>query len=221
MKMHSFFKIRVVGRFFVMLVSLLGASHFASANHANNHHGEHGHHNHESMAASEPMSDESVYNLDSKWMRHDGKKVELKSLMGKPRLIVMAFTQCRTACPMLVNDMKSIAKKLTPAEQKKVELNMFSIDSARDTPENLRAFMGKMNLDGSKWNLFTSNSSEVNELAAVLGVQFKKLDSGDFVHSNLIIFLNEKGDIVARKDGLNTPSNEFVKNIKKALNGKS
>jgi len=55
----------------------------------------------------------------------------------------------------------------------------------------------------------------VAELAASPGVRYKRLKNGDFIHSNVIFLLNSKGEIVAQKEGFNTPRAAFIKEIEK------
>ena len=55
---------------------------------------------------------ESIFLLDSKWENQDGKQLQLKDLKGKNLVMVMIFTSCKTACPLLVSDMKQVAKKI-------------------------------------------------------------------------------------------------------------
>lgn len=128
----------------------------------------------------------------------------------------MIFTRCETACPLLIEDLKAIATDLDSKTKKPVEVSIFSLDSYRETPKSLLDFASRRKIP-AHWRLFTSNAGSVAELAAALGVQYKRLQSGDFMHSNVIFFLNEKGEIVAQKEGLKTPRDEFIKKIRSKL----
>ena len=53
-------------------------------------------------------STDSIFYLDSKWQNQDGKTLQLQDLKGKNLVVVMIFTSCKTACPLLVTDIKNI-----------------------------------------------------------------------------------------------------------------
>ena len=55
---------------------------------------------------------ESIFLLDSKWQNQNGKELQLKDLKGKNLVVVMIFTSCQTACPILVENIKKIASKI-------------------------------------------------------------------------------------------------------------
>jgi protein SCO1/2 len=173
---------------------------------------------HEELKAGAPtITGESLYNLKSEWQHMDGKKIKLSALAGRPRLVAMLYTSCATACPMLVEDMKQIRARLPAEKQKMLDLTVFSFDPARDTPQTLRKFADKRKLDLQTWSLLSpSKPAGATELAAALGVQFKKVKD-DYIHSNVIFLLNDKGEIVARKEGLSSQSPEFESALQKHL----
>lgn len=177
-------------------------------------HEEHQHHHQDdAMESSKAQSGMSLYQFDSKWIDKNGKEVELKNLKGEPRIVSMLYTRCLTACPLLVNEISEVIKKL-PEDKKKISVVLFSFDSEKETPETMKDFLKKRNLP-ENWQVFKSDSSTVSELAAALGVRYKKLKNGEYIHSNTIYLLNEQGEVLAQKEGLNTSNSEFVKAITK------
>lgn len=177
----------------------------------------HGGHEHEAeMKAEAPLPGLSVFKLDSKWKNQKGEEVKLSDLRGRPRVVAMLFTRCETACPLIVEDLKKIAEEAGAKKKSPVEVSIFSLDSFRETPESLAAFATKRKLP-AHWGLFTSNADAVAELAAALGIRYKRLPDGDFIHSNVIFLLNADGEIAARKEGLKTPREDFVRRVEKGL----
>ena len=191
-------------RSLVTLMFIFGAAAYAHEEH---------HHDHETMASdTAALPDGSLYHLASVWRDSQGRKTELPQLKGKLRVAAMLFTSCTSACPILVKDMQAIEKKLGKKKMKRFEMTVFSLDPGRDNPEALRKFAAKYKLDPQYWKLLTAqNSGDVAELAAALGVRFKKLDNGDFLHSNTIFLFNENGEIVARQEGLGTSNKDLLK----------
>lgn len=170
---------------------------------------------HADLKAAEGLSGKSVWQLDSTWKNQNGEDVKLSSLQGKARLVAMLYTRCATACPLIVEDIKKVSGDLQE-KAKEVEITIFSLDSDQETPETLSAFSKKRKLSPN-WQLLTSKAGAVAELAAVLGVRYKKLKDGEYIHSNVIYYLNKEGEIMARKEGLKTPSEEFVQKVKRDI----
>jgi protein SCO1/2 len=153
---------------------------------------------------SEEVSEVSLYQLESDWKDQDGKAFNLKMLEGKKTVFTMFFASCTYACPILVNDMKKIESEIIKEDEiSSYHFLLVSIDPERDTPDKLREFASRYNLNPERWTLLTGNSDDIMELAAVTGFKYKKDTNGDYSHSNLITFLNEKGEVIHQQVGLN------------------
>lgn len=193
----------------LLAVMTLFSTSFAHEEHGGQHGGQH-----QEMKASAPLTGTSILQLGTSWKNQHGENINLKDLQGKNRLVAMIFTRCETACPLIVEDLKGIAAELDSKSSYPIEVSIFSLDSFRETPKSLLDFAAKRKLP-SHWTLLTSNAEAVAELAAALGVRYKRLQNGDFIHSNVIYFLNKSGEIAAKKEGLRTPSGDFIKQIRK------
>ena len=53
-------------------------------------------------------SSESIYQLNSIWRDQNNKKVILGKFKDKNVILAMFFASCQSACPVIVNDMKTI-----------------------------------------------------------------------------------------------------------------
>ncbi len=148
-----------------------------------------------------PLTDKSLYQLNSAWTNDAGSSVALTTLRGRPVLIAMFFASCEYACPVLVNDLKRLEAALPDDVRGNVQMVLVTFDTKRDTPPALRAFRERMAL-GAQWTLLTSTPSSVQELAMLLGVKFKQDNRGQFAHSNLITVLNPEGEIAHQHAGL-------------------
>lgn len=180
---------------------------------------EHHHHQHQELKAGESnLSGASFFQIASKWTDQTGKEMTLANLKGRPRLLGMIYTSCKAACPTLAQDMKSIAEKLPSGERARLGLTLLSFDPARDRKEALLDFKTKQKLNSDAWILLSPKTeADATEAAAALGVQFKKLDNGDYIHSNVIFLLNSDGEIIARKEGLGTKSDSFTSQLRAAV----
>ena len=178
-------------------------------------------HDHQAMLAVEP-TDGSIFNLTSTWTDQYGKPRKLSDLGSKKSIVSMVYTHCEYACPRIVADMEAIKTELSKnsIEAQNINYVLISIDPARDTPERLMEFYKENNFDND-WVLLTGNEESVMEMAAVLGVQYKSINSADFSHSNLISVLNSNGEIIHQQQGLGTSPEETVAYIldEKLLSG--
>jgi len=188
--------------YLVLLVTILitGGAAFAHNGH------------HPDLDANRPatLSGESIYQLGSAWLDENGKAVSLSHFRGKPLVLAMVYTSCHGACPLIVSDMKKIEKALPDAVRPNVQFALFSFDTERDTPLKLTAFAKAHALDLTHWTLLTASANQVRELAAVLGVSYKKERSGDFAHSNVITLVDSEGIIRHQQVGLNQDPKESV-----------
>jgi protein SCO1 len=160
---------------------------------------DHSQHQGMDMPATPTLNDMSLYQLESVWSTQGGQDVTLASLMGRIRIVAMTYTSCEVACPRIVASMKKIKKKV---DSDRVGYVLVSIDPERDTPAKLNVYASKMDLDGTDWTLLTSNSDNVLELAALLGVRYKVMPDGEYAHSNIISVLDESGALIYQQNGL-------------------
>ncbi|HEV2453035.1 MAG TPA: SCO family protein, partial [Verrucomicrobiae bacterium] len=128
------------------------------------------------------FTDKSLYQVNSKWTTDRGKEINFADLSGKPQVILMFFSHCVTACPILVYNLKHIESALPPAKCSRIGFTLVSFDSEHDTPTVLAQYRKAMNLD-SNWTLLNGKPEDVLELAALLGVQYKQNADGQFAHS--------------------------------------
>jgi protein SCO1/2 len=162
------------------------------------------------LALSLSSANPSLYDaLTSTWTTQKGEHVKLASLAGKPVVIAMIYAHCRAMCPLTIADMKSIERKLGKGEARFV---LVSFDPARDTPELLKQLALDDKLDD--WTLLGGSDGDVRELAAVLGVKYRK--AGDeFVHSAIITVLDERGAIIAQQVGTQRDDAALVEQVAK------
>ena len=145
------------------------------------------------MKGAEPLPGTSIYNLTSSWTDQDGKRINLESLRGGPAVIAMGYTSCKDICPMIVADMVAIEDRAKATSLNGIHYAFFSLDSAVDTPERLKAYANDHGLDLGDWALFNGDDKALRELAAALGVRYRRDANGGFDHSAIISILMRTG----------------------------
>lgn len=160
---------------------------------------EHAAHEHGAgLTSAAPATDLSVYQLTSSWTDQHGRQRTLADLRGRPQAIAMVYTHCASACPRIVGDLKRLE-----AEFPELGLVLVSIDPERDTPGRLQEFAAGSGL-GARWTLLNGADGALMELAAVLGVRYRRVSATEFMHSNLITVLDAAGNIAYRQESIGT-----------------
>jgi protein SCO1/2 len=159
-------------------------------------------------ASSEPS--ESLYQLKTPLTAQDGRAIELDVNRGKPVLITMFYASCQATCPLIIDTLRAVEKKL-PAEQiKNLRVLLVSIDPEHDTPAFLATTARERRLDTQRWTLAQADERSVRLIAAALGVQYRKLPSGEFSHATQISVLDRQGRILAQSDQLGRVDEKLV-----------
>jgi protein SCO1/2 len=169
---------------------------------------------------AEPVAkptDGSLYQLESEWTSDAGRTIRLGVLQGRPLLVAMFFTTCEYACPILVHDLQRIQDALPTELRGEVDLLLVSFDTERDTPAVLRAFREAKGLGKDHWTLLTGRADDVRELAALLGVNYKKDARGQFAHSNVITLLNRDGEVAYQLAGLQQDAGALLAAVARAV----
>lgn len=162
--------------------------------------------------AAAPVSDYSIWDLETPWQTQLGDTIALARLAGRPRIIAMVYTSCAYACPAILKDLKRIEGELAAAGTD-AGFVMISIDPERDTPERLREYAASTMLDDADWTLLTGTDDGVLELAALLGVRYRRVSDTDFEHSNVITLVDADGRIAHRQVGLGAEPEAIVRAV--------
>jgi protein SCO1/2 len=162
-------------------------------------------------STADALPDASVWQLASTWIDQDGKAHALADFRGDVQIAVLMFTSCTYACPRIVADLKAIEQRVQGLPD--VRFLLFSIDDVRDRPERLATYAREQKLDARRWTLLHGDAGAVRELAAVLGFQYRRVEGGDFEHSNAIFVLDQQGTLAFRLDGLGSEPRPLVDKV--------
>lgn len=165
----------------------------------------------------EAVDPESIYNVNSKWENQDGKNVSFSDFDGKVIVTTMIFTSCKTACPRLVEEIRTISEKVGNADPKDIQYVLISIDPETDTPEVMKTYLQTNKLDNNRWTFIRSDEANTRELANLMAVKYKEISPIEFSHSNIISVYSKKGVLAFQKEGLNEDIHTTVKEVKNQL----
>ncbi len=160
---------------------------------------------------------DSVYQLHAPLLDQDGKAIDFASLRGTPRLLTMFYASCPYMCPLIIDTARMSERALDEGERAKLSVLMVSFDARRDNPAALKALAGKRKVDTTRWSLTGTDAAHVRKIAAILGIQYRPLDDGEFSHTSVLILLDADGRIVARTEVMGKLDPEFVSAIRRVL----
>ena len=126
---------------------------------------------------------------------HHGQPFTPASLEGHWTMIFFGFTYCPDICPTTMAFMAELTRELEDTEAADTEVVMFSVDPARDTVEQLAAYVPYFHPD------FTGVTGEFLELvrvATAMNTPFRKVPGQDenylVDHSANVVLINPRGD---------------------------
>ena len=166
---------------------------------------------------NEEISPDSIYNVSSKWEKQDGKTITFSDMKGKVLVTAMIFTSCKTACPRLTAEMRTISQKVGKTNPEDIQYVLISIDPKTDTPQVMKAYLDTNKFDEKQWTFIRSNEDDTRELANVMAVKYKEISPIEFSHSNIISVYSKKGTLAYQKEGLDSGDDDLVKEIKKQI----
>jgi formylglycine-generating enzyme required for sulfatase activity/cytochrome oxidase Cu insertion factor (SCO1/SenC/PrrC family) len=144
----------------------------------------------------------SLYDLGLRVVGPDGTRKPLDDLRGHPVLASMFFASCPSACPLLIQQLKSALAANAPAAMRDdVRILLVSFDPARDTPAVLREVLHRHDLNPRRWRIATAaDQDEARLLAAVLGVRYREAAGGLYDHTTRVTVIDADGRVRGRAD---------------------
>jgi protein SCO1/2 len=147
-------------------------------------------------------SDSLAHLEGASWKDQNGTPFAFAELAGRPRLVSLFFSHCAYACPRLIEDARRAQTELAGVLGQPPPIWLFSLDHVRDTPPVLATYAKGRELAAPHWRFFHGAEADVTELAAALGVQFRRdARTGDFGHTSRIVLLDAAGRPVAAVEG--------------------
>ena len=162
-----------------------------------------------------PLPPNSIYHLQVPLTDQNGRIFAIDDFRGKAVLISMFYSSCQFVCPRIVESLKRTEAGLPAELRKRVPVLMVSFDAARDNSAALKEMANERHLDESIWTLAHTDPRNTRKLAALLGVQYRELPSGDFNHTSVLILLDADGRIVGNTFVLGEADPAFLKLVRK------
>ena len=138
---------------------------------------------------------------------HRGLRLAPEFVKGQPVAVVFGFTHCPDVCPTTLLDWSNVLAGLG-ADADQLKVLFVSVDSERDTPEALGAYMASFD---PRIVALTGSAAEIASAARAFGAFYEKVaESGGsftFDHTVKTYFVGREGRLVGTAD-LRTPEAE-------------
>ncbi len=125
----------------------------------------------------------------------NGQPFGSAQLSGKIWIADFIYTTCPGPCPMISGRMSELQK---PLDKTDVHLVSFSVDPEKDTPEVLRGYADKLQVEPGRWDFLTGAKSAIYKLSHD-GFKLAVSDGGDAqgipVHSTRMVLVDRHGQI--------------------------
>lgn len=148
---------------------------------------------------------------------HNGKSFGSDDLKGKVWVADFIFTNCPDICPPMTNNMAKLQQMTKDEGIKNIEFVSFSVDPEVDTPEALKKFGDKFNVDFGNFHFLTGYKQQFIEDFAKKNFKaaVQKVDDNNVLHQSYFYLVDKDGNIVKYYTGLNDiPFDEIIHDIK-------
>lgn len=172
------------------------------------------------LAASNTWPTDSLYQVDAPLETAAGNQTSFVSGSGRVRIVTMFYATCPMACPLTIDTLRQIDAALEPRERSALDMLLLSIDPSKDTAAALAKVAQDRRITDPRWTLARASEPDTRKLAAMLGIQYRKLADGNFDHSSTLILLDAKGRVLARSGQIGKPAPEFVAAVRTAVTDK-
>lgn len=160
-------------------------------------------------AGAAVASSGSLYQAPLTWRSDADEVVRLDRWKGKPVVLTMVFTSCQATCPRTMAKLGEIQEKLD-REKVPAAFVIVSFDPSRDTPERLASYRRETNHTRPNWTFLVGSEEDTRMLAMLLGIKYARNPlSGDIMHDNKIVLLNDTGEITKELRGLDASIEGF------------
>jgi cytochrome oxidase Cu insertion factor (SCO1/SenC/PrrC family) len=122
------------------------------------------------------------------WIDENGTMHRLSEFADYPTLLLPVYTRCRTACVTNVGQLKA-ALADSSADPAQFRVLLFSFDHT-DTPAVLARYRASQRIP-LNWSVGTASARDIAALLESIGFQYGEAGK-EFIHPNLLIFLNSK-----------------------------
>lgn len=132
---------------------------------------------------------------DLKFYDGQGRPVSLSRYQGRPLLISMIFTSCHHVCPAITRHLAGAVEAAREVlEEDSFQVITVGFDTAVDTPDAMRMFAARQDIDDPNWDFLSASDETVANLVNNIGFVYFPSPRG-FDHINQVTVVDRDGVI--------------------------
>jgi protein SCO1/2 len=132
---------------------------------------------------------------DLKFYDSQGRPVSLTKYQGRPLLISMIFTSCHHVCPAITRHLAGAVEAAREVlEDDSFQVITVGFDTDVDTPDAMRVFAARQNVDDPNWDFLSASAETVASLVDNIGFVYFPSPRG-FDHINQVTVVDRDGVI--------------------------
>lgn len=144
----------------------------------------------------------------------DGKRFSLADLKGDTLLVNFMFAGCSSVCPVQTIGLRRVHNelKLDPKTDR-IKLVSITIAPLSDTPQQLKDFAKRFEIDQPTWRFGVASQADTDELTKQFSVGVQPLEGEQLDHRSLLYLINHEGVMIQQYRGAKVD----VERLKKEL----
>ena len=129
----------------------------------------------------------------------DAQAFTRDTMEGDVWVSAFVFTHCRSTCPRLTAHMKGLQTRVSHVPN--ASMVSVSVDPRNDTPEVIKAYMQKNDLDERNWRFVTGEEDAIRHVVVQgfkvpIGDEDSRVaGSDDIMHSNSFVLVDQKAQV--------------------------
>lgn len=167
---------------------------------------------HKAASAVAIPSGNSLYQIDAPLMDQAGNPFKLADEQARITIISMFYGDCNLSCPIVMENVKRTIEAIPLAQRKNIRALLISLNPGIDTPKSLAGLAKVHQFSPLTYRLAVSdNDSHTRQIAASLGVKYRRAANGEINHNTRFVLMNQQGIIIKTSDTLSiTPDPEIL-----------
>lgn len=139
----------------------------------------------------------------------------------KPTLVSFFYANCAEGCPLVLDNIAEVLRKLPKDVRDGVAVISITIDPVNDTPAVMKAYSKPFVDEFKNWRFATATEDTIRMLTTDLGFVYEKKKDGSIDHLNRFTLINSSGLVLKHFYGGNIKSEELAAALKDIAEGKT
>ncbi len=139
----------------------------------------------------------------------------------KPTLVSFFYANCAEGCPLVLDNIAEVLRKLPKDLRDGVAVVSISIDPVNDTPAVMASYSKPFVNEFKNWRFATATEDTIKMLTSDLGFVYEKRKDGSIDHLNRFTLINSSGMVLKHFYGANIKSEEFAGTLQDIAGGKT